>query len=198
MNDYYPAISKDFLLSLRVVVGITCLLSVLGASLIIFTYAVFKDLRTLARQMLVNLSVADIMIAASHFVGLVARVERFIPYYSNDTQNNTTVPTADTPCSTQAAFTMYGSISSFLWTMALGIYMLMVIVLKRPDVAKYFVFMSYLVCWGMPLALVLWFALIKPTYLGFAEGADVGKVGETSECGHVTKAQDCICIDSYC
>lgn len=173
MDGVYPAISKDFLLSLRVVVGITCLLSIFGASLIIFTYAVFKDLRTFARQMLVNLSVADIMVAASHFVGLVAKVERFIPYYSNSTQNNTT----DRLCSTQAAFTMYGSISSFLWTMALGIYMLMVIVLRRPDFAKYFVSVCYMVCWGMPLALVLWFALVHPTYLGFAEGADVGKVG---------------------
>ena len=177
MADYYPAISKDFLLSLRVVAGFTCFLSILGAFFIIFTYVMFKGLRTLSRQILVNLSVADIFIAASHLVGLCTDVERFFPQYACKNQtNNCTVLSTDSLCTIQAAFTMYGSISSFLWTMSLGLYMFLVIIMRKPDFGKYFVIVSYLVCWGLPLGLVIWFGAVHPTYLGFAESADVGKL----------------------
>ena len=172
--------STDFWLSLRVVVGITCLTSIFGASVIILTYAAFRDLRTLARQLLVNLSVADIMVASSHFVGLVAvRVENYSgltdDYNISNVSNTSSLPTTDTLCVIQAAFTMCGTISSFLWTLALGLYMMMVIVLRRPDFARYSVFVYYPVCWGVSVALALWFALVKPTYLGFASSADVGE-----------------------
>ena len=57
----------DFLFALKAVSGITCLLSMLGAGLIIATYVAYRDLRTLGRQQLVNLSLADMTVAASHF-----------------------------------------------------------------------------------------------------------------------------------
>lgn len=171
---------QDFFLALRVVVGITCVISICGSSVIILTYVAFKDLRTLARQQLVNLSLADIVVAASHIIGLLAqKVENYngpdwtdINNVSTSNFNSTVQPTL---CRVQGGFTMCGSIASFLWSLALGLYMLMIIVLKRPEIARYMVFFIYYpVCWGLPLALTLWFALINPTYLGFAEGADIG------------------------
>ena len=170
--------SDDFFLAVRVLVGITCLVSMFGASGIILTYIMFKDLRTLARQQLVNLSVADIIVAASHFVGLVAlKVENYSGASSageyNNTSNISTVQ--ETLCRVQGGFTMCGTIASFLWSLALGLYMLIIVVLRRPDFSRYLVFVYYPVCWGVPVALTLWFALVKPTYLGFVEGADVGK-----------------------
>ena len=164
----YPAISPDFILALKVVVGATCILSILGAGLIILTYVAFRDLRTTARQLLVNLSIADIIVAASHFVGLF-HFQQFIPYYS---PHNSTVPNTDTLCKVQAAFTMFGSLSSFLWTMAIAVYMFVIIVLKKPEAARKLVFFFYPLCWGIPLGLVLWFGFAG--YFGFQESADIG------------------------
>ena len=162
--------------------GITCLVSMFGAFLIILTYIVFKDLRTLARQQLVNLSVADIIVAGSHFVGLVAfKVEDYShqeEYYSVNESNNSE---PNTLCHVQAGFTMCGTIASFLWSLALGLYLLIVIWLRRPDFARYLVFAYYPICWGVPVALTLWFALVKPTYLGYVRDADVGEL-----CFHIS------------
>ena len=173
-----------FILTVRVLAGTTCVLSILGACLIIFTYAAFKDLRTLARQQLVNLSVADTIVAASHFVGVAAlNIDDYQASYDDNPDYNSsnstlteTLTAQDALCRVQGGFTMLGTLASFLWTLALGFYMLMVIVLKRPDYARYLLFVYYPACWGIPLALTLWFALVKPIYLGFGEGADIGEV----------------------
>ena len=167
-----------FFLSIRIVVGTTCVVSVCGACLIILTFLAFKDLRTLARQQLVNLSVADILVAGSHLLGLAAlRVENYDPWTDMDEGSN---HTNDTPagnstmlCQIQASFTMFGTIASFLWSLALGFYMLVIIVLRRPDIARYLLVLYYPVCWLIPLALTLWFALAKPTYLGYSK-SDIG------------------------
>lgn len=144
-----------------------------GAFMIILTYIVFKDLRTPARQQLVNLSIADIIVAGSHFVGLVAfKVEDYI--YQEE--HNGVFNHSKTLCHVQAGFTMCGTIASFLWSLALGLYLLIVIVLRRPDFGRYLIFVYYLICWGVPVVLTLWFALINPTYLGFVQNADVGKL----------------------
>ena len=161
--------------------GITCIISIFGACVIIFTYVAFKDLRTLARQQLVNLSAADIIVAASHLVGLVAlRVEDYGASSGADTFDNTSnisnsSAVQGTLCRVQAGFTMCGTIASFLWSLALGFYMLVIIVLRRPNFARYLILVYYPVCWGVPVALTLWFALVKPTYLGFVDSADIGK-----------------------
>ena len=167
-----------FFLSLRIVVGATCVLSICGASLIILTFVAFRELRTLARQQLVNLSLADIMVAGSHLLGIAAlRVENYEATTQHDhTYNYTNISTSTsvgTLCLVQASFTMCGTISSFLWSLALGFYMLMIIVFRRPDFARYLVFLYYPLCWLVPLGLTLWFALIRPTYLGFSKG-DIG------------------------
>ena len=157
-----PIGTADYILTVKIVVGTTCLLSILGASLIILTYVAFRDLRTVARQLLVNLSVADIVVAASHFVGLLTNYERFV--YSN--------LRSDVWCSVQGAVTMYGTISSFLWTIAVALYMFTVIVMKRPEIAKKMVPVYYLVCWGVPIVFPVWFGVKR--YLGFELPADVG------------------------
>jgi len=172
-----PIETGDYILTVKIIVGTTCLLSILGASLIILTYVAFRDLRTIARQLLVNLSVADILIAASHFVGLLTNYERFL--YSNLRSD------VDVWCSVQGAVTMYGTISSFLWTIAVALYMFTVIVMKRPEIAKKMVPVYYLVCWGVPIVFPVWFGVKR--YLGFELPADVGMLSD-----HHCHAMPCI------
>ena len=160
----YLAVQDQFIVAVKVIVGTTCVLSVLGASLIVLTYVMFKNLRTTARQLLVNLSVADIFVAGSHFVGLFTNYDRFVYQFN---------PTTDTFCTVQAAFTMCGTLASFLWTVAIGLYMFIVIVRRQPHVAKKLVYMFYPVCWGIPIVLTTVFG--ANMFLGFERNSDIGK-----------------------
>ena len=164
-ETWYPSHKPYFVLALKITVGTTCILSILGASLIILTYLAFRDLRTTARKLLVNLSVADIVVAASHFVGLFTNYERFL--YNGNSKST------DIRCSIQAAFTMYGSIASILWTIAVALYMFTVIVLRKPTTAKRTLPVYFLVCWGVPVAFTVSFGLKK--YLGFEQSVDIGR-----------------------
>ena len=175
ITPVYPAISPDFILALKIVVGATCILSILGAGLIILTYVAFRDLRTTARQLLANLSIADLIVAASHFVGLF-HFQHYIEYYNSQGNENSTVPSTDTLCTVQGAFNMFGTVSSFLWTMAIAVYMFVIIVLKNPEAARKLVFVFYPLCWGIPLVLTVWFGCAG--YFGFEENGDIGKCTE--------------------
>ena len=163
--SYSPlAMQPQYIVALKVIVGVTCVLSVFGASLIILTYVLFKDLRTTARQLLVNLSVADIFVAGSHFVGLFTNFDRFVHQVN---------PAFDTLCTVQAAVTMCGTLASFLWTVAIGLYMFMVIVRRQPHLAKKLVYAFYPFCWGVPMVVTIIFGANK--LLGFEQAADIGR-----------------------
>ena len=117
-----------FITAIKVTAGITSILSILGASLIIFTYIAFRNLRTTARQLLVTLSVADIIVATSHFVGLFTNFERFIHEYNNETWNTSTT---DPLCISQAAFSVFGTLASFLLSLAIGVYLVGLLISKN-------------------------------------------------------------------
>ncbi len=168
MNETLAA-RPDFILGLMITVGTTCILSILGASLIILTYAAYKDLRTTARQLLVNLSVADILVAASHFVGLFI----FTKFHHPDDPDHYQPNNTDTLCSIQGAFNLFGTIASFLWTISLAVYMFSIIILRRPLLARKMVVLFYVICWGIPLILTIWFGIKK--FLGFEETVEVRK-----------------------
>ena len=141
-------------------VGTVCILSALGAGLIIITYVAFKDLRTTARLLLVNLSVADIIVALSHFVGLQANYDRFIDFEDCSVNNKT-----DDLCTTQGAVTMFGVLASFFWTTAVALYLLVVIVLQKPEAAKKLQFAFYPICWGVSAVMAVFYAVVG--YISF-------------------------------
>ena len=160
--------SPSFVQAVQVCVGITCVLSALGAALIIFSFAAFKELRTAARQVLLNLSVADIIVAGSHLTGLFLNYERYV----RADQQALEASSRDPRCVSQAAFLVFGTIASFLWTMAIAVYMFCVIVLKKSKLARRLVVVFYLVCWGLPAAIVLYLAL--EWKFGFHPSATIG------------------------
>ena len=159
--------SPGFILAMRTVVGTVCILSALGAGLIIITYVAFKELRTIARLLLVNLSVADIIAALSHFVGLQANYDRFIDFEECSVNNKT-----DDLCTTQGAVTIFGVLASFFWTTAVALYLFTVIVLQRPEAAKKLQYVFYPICWGIPATLAVYFTVVG--FVGFQES--VGKL----------------------
>ena len=166
----YPAIHPQVIVGVKIVTGITCTFSIVGACLVIFTYVAFKDLRTTARQLLVNLCVADILVASSHFVGIIINYERFIPYYNGGYSN---LSSHDPLCITQASVTMFGSIASFLWTMSIAVYFLLIITSRNKKIIKWIVVLLYLISWGLPIPFII--ASGAKRFLGFELTGGLGK-----------------------
>lgn len=166
-----PVYDRHFVVALTVAVVITSLLSVFGSGLIIFTYAAFKNLRTVAREILVQLSIADIIVSLSHMVGVLVNLPRYIPKPCESPESLHI--TDDVACKVQGGATMFGTISSFLWTIAVAVYLLAIIVFEKQQFARWLRFTFYPICWGIPFSLVVWFGL--DDYLGFEESIDVGK-----------------------
>ena len=164
-NASSPIISHEVILAMQVTGGTTSVLSVLGASLIIFTYAAFKSLRTTARQLLVNLSVADIIVALSHFVGLLSNYEA--KFHLNKGIN-------EPLCDAQGAFTAFGTVASFLWSMLIAVYMLVLTQSNTLKPSKILVPIIYVASWGIP-AVVLVILVVKH-FLGYDPNGNPGKV----------------------
>ena len=153
-NETYPSLTDPIILATQITGSITCLLSILGASLIILTYAAFKDLRTLARQLLVSLSIADILVVASHFVGLFANYERFISVDDDGVTFVSNSSYLDAFCITQGAVTVYGTLASFLLSLLIALYLLVLTQSKGVKPARCLIPVIYVVSWGVPLVLV--------------------------------------------
>ena len=145
--------------SVQAVVGITCVLSMFGAILIVLSYLLIKEIRTKAREILVHLSLMDFMVAAANFVGVTVNFDQYLSdtkhqYYSERTYN-----IVNTVCKVQASFAMYGTESSILWTIAISVYIYFRIMFDKKPVARRAVYAFYVICYGLPLIMTLWYSL---------------------------------------
>lgn len=68
------------------------------------------------RNIVVMLSVADMILAVSHIWGTSQNFEKFIEAYH---PIGTNISSTDTQCTAQAVLAVFGTLSSFLWTLAL-------------------------------------------------------------------------------
>nr|XP_061803031.1 G-protein coupled receptor 157-like [Nerophis lumbriciformis] len=125
-------------LSEQVVVLFSCFLSLLGSSLIIFTYVSLADLRTTPRKLLLFLSVADWLSAVSYAFG-VWRV------FDSDSLD----------CIVQGAISTFANTSSFFWTVAIAVYLYVFIVRSSQRSADSLMLFFHLVSWGVPLTITV-------------------------------------------
>lgn len=146
-------------IGVRVVVGIVCILTILGSVVIIVSYLCFRSLRTKARLILVHISVMDLAVGASNLVGLLV----FYRYYN--VPNSPLPPSLDGFCKFQAFVAEYATLSSVLWTVSLGVY---IYILVSPAIVTLaldktfhtrFVRASCALSYGLPLVVTLWLLL---------------------------------------
>lgn len=167
-----PIVRPGVVVAQQVTVSVTCLLSLIGSGLIVLIHVAFKDLRTGARQILVQLSVADIIVAASHMFGVLYN----LPYYARGCKTER-IPEeegqTDLGCEVQGGITMFGVLASYFWTIALALYLLVIIVFERKVIGKRLRLAFYPVCWGIPLITAIVFG--AQGLLGFDESLDIGK-----------------------
>lgn len=172
----YPAAYPGFILALKVLVGTTCLLSIAGALAIIGAYAFILKApndRLSLPGILVCVSIADILVAWGHFWGITTDLERFLDVYY---PGNITAIYVDQPCSVQAVFTIFGTISSFMWTVVLAMLIFVGVKCSRKRGMKFYstgaLAIYHIICWGGPLIEVS--ILAGHDLLGFAD-EDVGE-----------------------
>lgn len=106
-----PAPPTELVPSERAVVLLSCALSALGSGLLVATHALWPDLRSRARRLLLFLSLADLLSAASYFYGVLQDFAG-----------------TSWDCVLQGALSTFANTSSFFWTVAIALYLYLSIV----------------------------------------------------------------------
>ena len=147
-------------LYIKVVAAVTCVLSMCGALLIIFSYICFKEMRTKAREILVHISVADFIVSCSNFIGIAVDFNYLLAplFYKNPDLISPHLHTVNGFCVAQAFFSMFGGLGSILWTTAMAVYFYLRVMSMEKKTAQYSVYASYVLCYGGSLLMTVWFA----------------------------------------
>ena len=158
---------------MQAIVGSICILSILGSLAIIVTYALVKEIRSKARELLVHIALMDITYTTANLVGLS------MPYHDHILPES---PGNDTEaahhevywriCRAQAFFSVYGTVSSVLWTLALAVYLYYRTVARDVTVSKRLIKVLYVVCYVLPLYVSLW--LLLDHHVGYSYYATSG------------------------
>ena len=181
---------------IRVVVILTCSLSVLGSILLIFSYACFKQLRSKPREILMHISFMDFGVSLANLIGAAVYFDQYYHISGEQGSNSSSVPDSLTPaeqildeanpvaneasntfsatpaieglCITQAFFAGYFTLGSIFWTIFLSIYIYLFLLYHKikPGLPRYSLFVSYFVSYGVPLIISLW--LVLTGRLGYA------------------------------
>ena len=109
----------------KTLVAMSSLLSMFGSFIIIASFAAWKDIRTTSRKILLFLSVSDFLTAISNFIGTLLLSDRT---NEKDPQNPL--------CVAQSFVTNSVSISSFLWTQTLAVYLYLAILKNKQALGK--------------------------------------------------------------
>ena len=141
--------------SIRWVVGVTCILSMIGSLLIVLSYFLIPAIRTKAREILVNLSLMDFMVATANLVGILTDYANDIPMHN---ATDPGIVTEKNLCIAQASFAMYGTISSVLWTICIAVYVFLRIMLEGSKLGQKCVYAFYVLCYGLPLVMTIWYS----------------------------------------
>ena len=151
--------------AVRVVVGVVCLFSMLGSVLIVISYCFFKQLRSEARTILLNLSLMDFGVGLANFVGVVVYFDK---YYKKSTATAGTAEllpnvssVVDDMCKAQAFLAMYCTYASVLWTITLALYMHMLVFANWEKTRCYIYCIVYPFNYVLSALLCVWFILTK-------------------------------------
>ena len=149
--------------------GTSSCLSILGAMLIFFTFYKLPTIRNFTRQLLVFLTIADLMTAVGN---LVATVRYAIVHSATDnakthcsvSMSNVTSPNVTQPypylpvdrdtdivCSIQSYVTTFSNLSSFFWTFIIALHMFLNVFMKTDKSERFLTKMVFhIVSWGIP------------------------------------------------
>lgn len=139
---------------IKIIAGLTCILSMCGSSCIVLSYICYKQLRSKAREILVHLSLMDFVSSLAMLVGILMN---FSANANHNFSDDLSV-TFKTLCTIQGTFLVYSDLAALLWTISISIYCYLLLMLENGAVAHRSVYGCYLVCYGLPLITAVWYA----------------------------------------
>lgn len=147
--------------------AVTCSLSIIGVVIIVYTYVAFKRFRSKMREIVVHISLMDFTVALANLIGIAVNFESRLYKYElpynqliSVNQSDSSFPhTLNNLCITQAAFAVYGTICSVLWTTALTVYCYFVIIGEDMKRTRRISYSFYIICYGLPLIVIAWLAI---------------------------------------
>ena len=122
----------------RLIIGLTCALSVLGALFIVLSYGCLPSLRSNARWILLHLSLMDFGVGLVNLLGNMVYFDRFYFSVASSGCYDYHLPArraVQNLCITQAFFAMYFTYASVLWTISLAVYLYFLIVRNKTPLA---------------------------------------------------------------
>lgn len=159
---------EDVSTSLRVVVGMTCALSMLGSLLIMLSYCMIPGIRTKGREILINLSLMDFVAAASNCTGIAVNFNRYLGNSSDDSPHTV----MNRLCVAQAFLAQYSTISSILWTVCLAVYIYLCVMVTDKKIAFRSVVVLYLLSYGLPAIVSSWYVATGKLGYDLRSGSD--------------------------
>ena len=155
----------------KIVSGVTCSLSIIGSLAIILSYIFIKKIRSKARELLVHLSIMDLIYTTANLVGIIIPYDGLLYKPRPEAERNN----YERLCKAQAFIAAYGTYGSILWTLGLAVYLYYRIVSPDQRVTKRVVLMLYVVCYMLPLYPSLW--LLLSGHLGYPPPRDALESG---------------------
>lgn len=123
-----------------ILTAIVSSLSIFGGLGITFIYVLYKDLRTPGRRLLVYLSLMDALTAFGNILGVIWLIHRDSPVIHKSMAY----------CKIQSGMTIYSSISSFSWTVVMGLCLVFSIVRSSPSFASKYMKLFHIISWLLP------------------------------------------------
>ena len=163
---------------------ISSVLSMLGSSLVIISYFLWKDLRkSTARTILLFIAIADFMTSIGYFLSAIAYITIF-SHVTNATDYYIAISANDTPytnyeliCTIESFWDTYFPVVSFFWTANLAIYFVVTLVFLKISFAKKLMVPFHLTAWFIPLIICvygIWSGWLGPTTDRGIEDATAG------------------------
>ena len=147
--------------AIMICVGTASCLSILGAGLVIVTFFAYPELRTILRQIILNISISDLICAVTNLVGISINFYNYV----DGTPQQFSSSVYHYVCVVQAACRVFGTDASILWIMGMAVYMFVVVVVKRPQLGDRQLPAYYIICWGLPAVITCVFGGLG--WLGF-------------------------------
>lgn len=155
--------------------------SIIGSLLIICTFLRWKDLRTIARMILVFLALSDLLAGIGYVFGAAIYIQYYYmtgfcqnssngsAYYLNPVVN---LSSYQRLCEAQSFLTTIMPMASFLWTANLAIYLFFSIVWPRMKFTKILMIIFHVTAWGIPLVTCV--VVLSTGYFGSSESRSSG------------------------
>ena len=171
-----------------IVAIISCTFSMLGSLLIVYTYVRWRDIRTGSRSIITFLAIADFVTAFGYVTGSI----NYILQYLEEPEQLQTCPVFQQVCQIQSFITTTSSLSSFAWTSTLAVYLYLIIVKSKMNLAYRLMPLYHVIAWLGPLLITL--PLLAIGNLGYSPyaasnwcyiGESLPYTNPKYQCGHL-------------